>query len=571
MSLGRLLGWKLRIAWKGFAAGSRGRGWLWLPVVLVVASALAIGWGAAVEALFRGPIRPGSPLALPLLHALLFAGSATALFLAAGAAFSSLYAASDLELLFSAPLPERTVFLSKFAEVAATPLAGGLLFGLPAVTGLGRAWGAGAAYAAEAIWLLLATILGSVGMGLLLHLVVMRVVPPYRTREVGAAVGTLLGALIYAGGQLAPRLVPDGGSLPAPDRLSGLAHGPWPTLWAAEAWTRAAGGDPAGALGPLAAATLVAALPLALGLWLVPETFRSGWAGSRETGRRLRRRRPEPGTRDAEPAAGESRVGRRVGSAAGGGRGGWAPAVSVARKELRTTFRDLRLWSDTAYALVVAVVGFILPSGAPGREGPLPAPLAGVAGGASLWAAARGALVAALFAALVSGQVALTAYGREGKNLWILRAAPVHGSEVALGKLLAALAVSGSLSLLLAVAVTLLAGGGWVQATGAGLIGLAVAAGFSASALAAGASWARPEAEDVRHSVARVQALATMAAGDLLFAAALAAALLLGYLGWVREAGWLLRAGLLLAVAVPAGTVALAVSVAGRAWERLSA
>lgn len=163
-----------------------------------------------------------------------------------GTAFLTLYASSDLPLLFAAPLTVRQVFTLKLFEVMAQQAPAALLLALPPVWGYGAGVGTAPSFYPAALLPVFLSLLLPAGLGILCNLIAVRVIPPYRARELAAALGTLLGAAAYALFQLGPRYMHEAG----PGRFIGLAErlnisgeGISPVHWLARATAEATRGN----------------------------------------------------------------------------------------------------------------------------------------------------------------------------------------------------------------------------------------------------------------------------------------------------------------------------------------
>lgn len=114
-----------------------------------------------------------------------------------GAAFAYLYLSRDLPLLLASPVRPRDVILSKIVEVSVLGSAPFLVFGMPMLLGFGVAWYALPWYYPLVILAVVPLVVLPALVAIVLNLAVSRLIPPYRTRELLAAMSTLLGALVY--------------------------------------------------------------------------------------------------------------------------------------------------------------------------------------------------------------------------------------------------------------------------------------------------------------------------------------------------------------------------------------
>ncbi|MEG3177922.1 hypothetical protein U1872_16900 [Sphingomonas sp. RB3P16] len=206
-------GWTARIGATRVFGVLLGAGWLLVGC--------AIGWGLHDVAIpdlaeIRVGLLAASILAFTFMTAQAMLGSQR-----------SLYEAGDLALLFSAPIPGRSVLLAKLLGIAATialtyavlllpiivPVA---LLGHPQLFGL--------------VALLVALALGAAALGLALTLSVATLAGPRAARTVGQILAALLGGAVFLASQLLPRGDRSGSAMRALfDRLrdAGVGtHGP---------------------------------------------------------------------------------------------------------------------------------------------------------------------------------------------------------------------------------------------------------------------------------------------------------------------------------------------------------
>ncbi len=165
-----------------------------------------------------------------------FAGLFTiALFWGIGTNLNQLFLRSDMELLLSLPIARRDIFLLKLAEATWSILIGGLL-GLAA--GIGFGWASGAPWFYYP-WLLTAILLVMamlVSLSMLLIMLIVRVLPAKRARDLSAVLFTLtFGVLWFAWMILTQRAEPIAYFVEHTDSLARLGHSlRWlPTSWLA--------------------------------------------------------------------------------------------------------------------------------------------------------------------------------------------------------------------------------------------------------------------------------------------------------------------------------------------------
>ncbi|NLM45919.1 MAG: hypothetical protein GX200_03865 [Firmicutes bacterium] len=376
------------------------------------------------------------------------------------AAFVTLYMSEDLELLFVSPVPLRAVFAVKSVLIAASNFLTALLFAfLPGVF-YGLLYKAGA-------WYYLLVLLVGLGLWLLgtafaelLNLVVMRLVPPHRSREAVGLIGGVAGVFIALVFQIPSLVMAKGGRLDIGSWLAGrqpllqaMQYFPWG--WGARSLTAGITRDIPAGLGWSLLLLLLGAAVFFVSFTFVERGFRRGWvslsSGAVRRGRQVKQRVKtgkgfSPVALTAPAPAGQAPV--------------WHGMWAVVKKDLLYLKRDTREWFGYLVPLIIMVFFifqylFLQVS------------------------TARSSLVSILFmyTLMFSGNMALQAFGREGEADWFLNSVPLSGWPVVWGKLLGALlptlvlmeallagtaiaiGLSASMTLMLAVGAVLLSFG----------------------------------------------------------------------------------------------------------------
>jgi hypothetical protein len=422
----------LRAKWRMLLSlGGKGRG---LPGSASIGLALfGLALGVLVFFLANGffvivdRVAPGS--AGGVLSAMLVLLALVLLASAATVAYNGFYASSDLTLLLSWPLSPRQVFGIKLVEVLAAEAGTFLVLGLPVLAAYGAA--AGAPLWFFAVLPLVAVVFHFLptGLALLLNLLAMRLIPAHRAREVGLALGAILGAVVYGAVQLAPAAMGTASVADLGLASSRLASPYLPTTWLADGVAGAAGGHLGAAAAGIGASALAGGLLLAAALALVPAVFASGWIG--------------------EPRRGRTRV--RAGRPASGrpvrGRNGH-PIAGLARKEVLTVVRDAAEWSQALYGLVFLAV-LVLSNRLAAGDG----------GSAFRFGPVMVYFLASFLAVMgVGPALGVGAVAREGKARWFPLSAPLTRREWLGAKVAGGVFLSGPLAAIGALTVGLAVG-----------------------------------------------------------------------------------------------------------------
>ncbi len=329
---------------------------------------------------------------------------------------SSLYLSGDIDMLLVAPVPMRAVFIVKFFGGLLTQYLIMVALLAPVLVGYGQAMGYGALYQLCAALALLLMPLLPAGIGALLVMAVVRVVPARRAREIVSVLGGLVGISFYIITQLGGRIAP---AVARPDNLAALLAADLPLLpsaWAGRALVAAGEGRPLDLLfyGGL---FLVASAVVFAGCLIIAERlYYAGWSNMATQGGRVRRKSPD----ERRPSAAPNPLARLLPQ----------QSMAILVKDLRLFFRDLRNLQALIFPLALAGIwSFQLFSGPPTPEvDELPA-----------WFGQLqelgGAGVAFFICLSLSSVLAGTGVSREGKAYWLLKLAPVSPWRLLLGKL----------------------------------------------------------------------------------------------------------------------------------------
>lgn len=409
------------------ASSERRRAWLslvWTPAILLFIGTLSYQFFDPFVALaYR---YEGMHVVLERLPAFALFASCWMLFLSGiTVGIHMLYLNQELPLLMAAPLVARSVFFAKFVEAVSANAALFLTIGGPVLLAYGFATGSvSPPFLLFLVAILLAFAALPTGLGVLASVVMMRLLPANRMREILAAIGIALFACVYFALSVSvPRLSDEGDSMRgAMQRLTDmmrtplLGRGPW--AWGGEVLNGQAEGTEAWIriawLWLLASIAVLATAQAAQ--WL----HARGWSAAQET----------PQSAGVKARAGQWE--RRLVFVPG-------PMRAVLMKDLRTLARDMRQLS--MFFIPVAVVAvFLVNVQQQPRIAALPGPLV--------------ALTLYPILAMISLRLAVSGFIMENRAMWVMAAAPNDPATFLFGKFL----YSFSLSLPLTAITTVLYG-----------------------------------------------------------------------------------------------------------------
>ncbi|MDQ7092249.1 hypothetical protein REC12_01415 [Desulfosporosinus sp. PR] len=381
----------------------------------------------SLGALAYGGLKVLSPQTARGFLSLLFMGGLMGqIFFGITAAFAALYMSEDLETLFVAPVSLKAVFAVKSLSVMASNLLPVFLLAfLPGIF-YGLLFQAAAAYYLMVLLVGLGLWISGTALAELLNLVVMRIVPPHRSKEAVGFIGALTGILIAVTAQIPRMLVGSGQNFSLDSWLSGhnqliqvMNYFPWG--WGSLALVSGISGDFLSGLGWSLLLLALGLLLFGLAFVLVERGFRRGFISlsQGEGGRRRRRCSAEAGAKKSQPL--KSQVLAFNPEASAGSASLWAGMWAIAKKDLLYLKRDTREWFG--YLVPLIIMGFFILQHL-------------FAGDRS----SRSSLITVLilYTVMFSGNLALQSFGREGESDWLLNSVPLAGWPVVWGKLTAA-------------------------------------------------------------------------------------------------------------------------------------
>jgi ABC-2 type transport system permease protein len=457
---------------------------------------------------------------------------------------TSLYLSGDTDMLLAAPVPMRAVFVVKFFGGLIVPYV--LLFGLlgPALIGYGQGLGYGLAFYVVTVVVLVLLPLLPAGLGALLVMAVVRVVPARRAREIVSVIGGLFGASWYILNQFAPEVARNVTSVRTLDSLRRLDVPLLPSAWAGRALVAAGRAE---WLALLAYGGLFVVLSLAVFagcLLLAERLYYDGWSNMASQGGRVRTKNQEPRTDQ-----GITGLGSRFSVL-----GSFLPQESraILYKDLRVFPRDLRNLQQLIFPLALAGIWtFRLLTDA--------SPVGGGRGAefGRFLDAAGSAGISFFICLTISSALGGPSISREGRGFWLLRVAPISSWRLLLGKLVLAYLPFPTVGVLFVLFLSALRGG----APGELLRGLAlvllVGLGVSSISLGMGAAfpkldWENPKQQTTFRAGCLSPILYIAYVGVAVVAVfgspALAMLLGAGWAVWLAAAGWLILVVLTAAV-----------------------
>lgn len=317
--------------------------------------------------------------------------------------FKHLYSATDLNLLFTMPIPTRYIFWIKYLQsFVGVPLLMFVLYIVPLVV-YGVFIGANVLYYPVVLLVLFSVIVVGLSIAYLFNLLLVQVVPASKANEFMTVMSVLSGIFVYLLFMI-PNVVND---QPMSDMiLSGLPLFPdWvPVTWASDAIVSAASGS-IDFLIPLLLILVLAAIFFILTSTLVERGFRTGWVKLSEGSGKKRKN------------GAKKKSGPKLNH----------PIIAVGKKEWYAIKRDMREWLvflPLVFFFVFGVIGAM--SG--GAE------LSDLRGPTEVtWPITQAVLL--FIYAMFNGQISSSTIAREAKSAWILRILPLSGKNIAFGKL----------------------------------------------------------------------------------------------------------------------------------------
>jgi ABC-2 type transport system permease protein len=382
-----------------------------------------------------GSVAYGTLKVLPLqtaqsfLSILFMIGLASQIFFGITAAFAELYMADDLELLFMTPVSLKVVFAVKSISVFISNLLIAALFVFMPGIFCGLFYQAGVSYyvlvllSGCGLWLM------GTSLAELINLLVMRIVPPHRSKEAVGLIGAVAGIIIALTFQIPNLLISSQGNLDLGTWLAGkeqllgiMNYFPWG--WASLALIKGMSGSFfAGLLWSLLIIAFSIFL-LLMALSLLERGFRQGYISlGQGNGVRPRKKKANQMNLAINKIDDKTSVSlsflrdeKHVPKSSS-----WLGMWAVAKKDLLSLKRDSR--ESFAYIMPLILMAFFI--------------------GQFFFFSNRANFISLInilimYTVMFSGNLALQSFGREGESDWLLNSVPLAGWPIVWGKLLAA-------------------------------------------------------------------------------------------------------------------------------------
>jgi ABC-2 type transport system permease protein len=422
-----LLQLRWQLTWNAFLHRSIAARVLSVMGGLLVAFFVALGaglFGLALGALLTA--FPNADLAALLPGGLLTLVMLLLLLTGFGVALGTLFLTNDLEILMSAPVDSKAVFLSKMLEGMAPSYMIIAVTAVPSLLAYGMGLGYGPAYYLGALLVVLAAPLLPVGLAAVLVMLVARVAPVRRVREMLGVMGALFGLSCAVIGNTsrywAATLIPNTTNAEtALENVKGILNIPVPPLIAGRALGALGTGNWGGAIVPFGAYLVLTVGIFALSVWVANSLYAAGWLRMQSSGSAHRSRQ-----RNERAASRSGLLGR-------------GPAwLAITFKDWRVIPRDLRNFAQMLAPLVILPIVFFNMLNSGGRRGENPFRDVTNFGHGVDGTGVLASIVILTATLLVFGRIAETAVSMEAKSWWLMKAAPISPGEVLWGKFVSA-------------------------------------------------------------------------------------------------------------------------------------
>ncbi|MBP1970547.1 ABC-2 type transport system permease protein [Virgibacillus natechei] len=365
--------------------------------------------GVLLIFLGRGVLAVGESITEPVLLGILGYGFLVSIvfiiLLSVPQVFKHLYAATDLGLLFTLPIPTRHIFWIKYLQsFIGIPL---LIFVFLAVLLViyGILVDASLIFYPVSFFVLLALMVIALSLAYLINLVLIQIIPASKVNELLMPIVSVVAGLFGYLTVMIPNMANEGSIVDS--LLAGLPLFPdWvPVTWACDAIVYAMNGT-TDLLLPFILLMVLAILMVSVTSMLVEKGFRTGWIRLSEGGGKKKKKQK---------------------AAKRGQRTTRHPVIAIGKKEWFAIKRDMREWViflPISFIIIIPLISLFSSGSA----------LSDLQGFNEIsWPIAQ--IVFLFIYAIFNGQLAAFSIGREGVSVWILRTLPLTGRDIALGKL----------------------------------------------------------------------------------------------------------------------------------------
>jgi len=444
--------WKLlRLRWILFVSGFRrsktsqkvGASVLVLIVLGLMVGAFIVSW--LILGFLKSPkltriLGNSTPFLEAVPTLVLFAAFGGILITSFGVLLQALYLANDMEFLLSTPVPIRAVFIAKLLQAALPNLGLTLLFGLPVLFGLGASQHYSPVYYPAVLIMLVLLAFTAAALASLLVMCIVRIFPARRVAEVLAFVGAILSFICGQSGQVFRFQTNNDQTVGALNSLAKI-NSPWfPLAWSGHSLVDLGRANwAAGAAGFLFVAS-IAGIIIAISLATAERWYYTGWATAQISLRRKKARQ-----KTAKPPTVKKGI------------LGWieqlvpAQVRAIVVKDFLVLRRDLRNLSQLITPLIFGVLyTFVLLR----DTGEATSSKSGEELNVLITYGNTG--IALFVGWMLLMRLALIAISQEGKNYWMLKAAPLSPQRLLTAKFLIAFLPSTGLGWLFMLVTGLL-------------------------------------------------------------------------------------------------------------------
>ncbi len=343
-----------------------------------------------------------------------------------GVLLQALYLSGDMDFLMSAPIPIRAVFIAKLVQALLPNFGIMCLFSLPILFGLGFSGGYQFLYYPLVVIVLVSITLAAASLASLLVMVAARYFPARRMAEVmGFVVGTFF--LVFSQSARFMNFDVNNQQVANLLNLTSRFNQPWsPLAWAGHGLVYLGQGNWLPGAGLMAAALVVTGGIFYVALSTSERLYYTGWS-SLQNNRRKQKTRLSAPERRAAPVRRTGFLTNLIPT----------PVRAIMVKDLLVYRRDLRNMSQLITPLILGVVyaiGLLRDRGQPflGR-GDAPAWVLTSINGVMVYAD----VALALFLGwMLAARLAGLGFSHEGKNYWMLKAAPLSSRQILTAKFL---------------------------------------------------------------------------------------------------------------------------------------